>query len=404
MPIIANTSASSVRLVNQAMAATFFPRAAKLLSPKVMGQYTTRSEYEPFSILGAAPVLTQFISGVQSDDIASFTFQSPSLIFKSYEEVNRSALETDQTGTLAKRTAWAGVRLAQWQDQLFFTKLITGNRVSSVTETAPNGNAYTVTMDGLPYFSAVHAFGPSGQTQSNIINGGLPATVAGVIGQDSALTAQLLQRDMMAIQDRFSSYFDTVGSPINVDDDLASRIVLFVPPVLKAGADLAFRSPGAMIGGSPGNSGSTGSTTFQHQIIREVVSSPYLKQMINTMDGTTLTPTSPTEYYAFIVDDYVKPFYWQKFIPLINSMGMQTDSEVQRIMDAAAGAGYDIPSSSAALYATTEVDNNFGALGSQSQESTVAREKFFVSARARGNCSYGFPLVCIKIVPSGASS
>lgn len=403
MPIIANTSASAVRLVNQAFAAAFFPRANQSVYSKICRSYTQRSETEPFSVMGSPPILTQFSGTVDSNDIASFTWTVPNQIFKNFEQISRNALETDQTGTLIKRVAVNGQRLAQWQDQLFFTKLITGNRTASATEVSPSGTSYNVTIDGLPFFSAVHSTGPSGVTQSNIVNGNLASTVATMAANDLGASAQAMQKDMILIQQRFAQFQDTVGSVLLSDSDMASRIILLVPPSVKPIADLAFRSPGAMIGGSPGNSGSTGSTTFQHSIVREVISSNYLASMRSSIDGSVLTGTSATEYYAFLVDDYVAPMYWQRFLPLgIN--GVNTDAVANAVMAAGNAAGINTSFDSAALYATMEVDNNFGALGSQAQESVVKQEKFFVSARARGNFAYGFPYTALKIVPSGASS
>lgn len=401
MPQIANMTAAGVRYVNRSLAATFMPRMNKSVYSKVCRSYLQRSIYEPFSALGAAPVMRQNNGTMDSNEISSFTYQVPTQLYKYTEEPTRFAMEMDQTGTIGDRVGWAGLRIAQLPDQVFFTKLIIGNQASSASEVGRDGVTYNVTMDGVSFFNAAHAFGPSGRTQSNIVNGNLPATAASVAAQDVGATAQAFQRDMMLIQQRFSGFFDQSGSPMFTDDDLAHKITLYVPPILKAGADLAFRAPGAMIGGSPGNSGTTGSTQFPQNssIIREVVSSVYLQSMVSTIDGSVLTPTSQTEYYAFITDDRVAAMYWQRFLPL----GKAT-ADANSFMASAANVGMPLSVDGAALFATMEIDHNFGALGAQAQESVVFKEKFFVSPRALGNIAYGFPLLCLKIVPVGASS
>ena len=404
MPIVEGTNLT-LRKANVAMASAFFPRAKEWLWPKVCGSYITTSLDEQHAIGGAAPPLQLYTGTLNSKGIPSWTLNIPNLLYKNLLETRREELEGDQTRSIIRFGDQMGVQLADFPDQLLARRILSGSTTASATESF-RGKSYSVTMDGLPQFSSVHQL--DGVTnQSNIITGSLPTTFAAVAGQDLAVSANQMQQDLMKVVQKLKTVKDNNGLPIFPTIDVKKNIVIAVPPELEVVASLAFRTAG-FIGGSNGSS--TGSTTsIGPMYVKDVFSTGYLSGIPDPESpGSTISPTYATNYYIFVVNDYVRPFYVQLFKPVGNNdlfpAGYKIDQVIDDAIKAGKAIGIDHVQTAATLFASTVVETNIGAVGSNAQQSVVYDEKFFFSARWRGNLVYGPWFTCWKIDPTGTSN
>ncbi len=409
MPIVNALNTVTIRDVNIGLALTLFPRFSKTYFGKLCGTpKPSTALVEPFAFDGAAPLLKKFNGNMDSTLVNTFSLQVPNPIYKNYEEIARTQYEADQTGTVRKRASAIGLRIAQGPDYALARTILKGD---SETTVVFEGTTYNTTFDGVAQFSATHSLGQfSGQ--SNIVTGNLPATVALLDAQDIATTVQQLFRDYAIIIDRIASFTDDKGAQLFTDFDPETQLQLIGPPCLRPAFDLAF-TVGNSVGGSGGTSGSSGTTKWSKKLVAEIITPGLLKGCID-IDAdpqTTVTPTYPTQYYWAIKDDFVRPWYFQRFRP-------KKDSEMVGSFDPEASAdsalamarrvyGEDSPNASplaADLYAMTSIDTNVGAIGANAQPSVATQEKFFMSGRTRFRIFCGPWFLCGKVDPSGQSA
>ncbi len=406
MPIVANTYLTT-RKANTIMSAAFFPRAKEWLFPKVCGTYLTTSlDGDPHVIGGSAPQMKRYRGKVSSAGMPSWKFQVPNPLAKNYMEIDRSEIEGDQTRTLLRKADEFGVALADYPEQLWTARLLNGDQVASATDSF-NGTTYTVTMDGLPQFSASHQL--DGVTsQSNIITGSLPQSTTVLYDSDIALMANYMQRDLMKVVATIKTVKNDKGLPIYPTLDIKKNIVVLLPSTLEVVGRRAF-SPG-LVGGSPGNNGSTGSSdNIAPMFVSDVLSSGYLDGLPDPEGTTTLAPTYATTYYILVVNDRVKPFYVQNYKPVgeneLFPKGYDVDAAIAQGLSEAKQIGLEgTPAKvAAATFASTLVEHNLTAVGANAQKSVVEDESHFISARSRMNIVYGPWFTCWQVTPGSTS-
>lgn len=414
MPIITGLQTSLIRDANTAMATAFFPRFLKSAWPQLCRSTLSTRLVEPFSLDGSAPLLRKFNGTLKSYGLKSWSYHSPNFLFKNFESINREEFEMDQTGTVRKRCGQFGIRVAQAPDYLLAKRILSADASSSASTVYKGTTYYTTFEQNIPLFSASHNM-YDGSTQSNIITGNLPSagTVASVAQLDIGAVAQAAIKDLELIIDKIASYKDDKGANMYPDFDPAKSLVLVIPPILRAGFDLAFNTNGALIGGSPSSTlGTTGSTTLPAGTkVKKIISPGLLRGCLDIEsddDTTTISPTYATQYYWIIEDDYVAPFYFQRFRPKKGGeyfpMGSDPEAEAEAVLKAANTGGLKPTVESADVYAATEIDTNLGALGNNSQESVVKTESFFISGRSRFQINYGAWFTAGKVDPSGQSA
>jgi len=418
MPTITGLSVTSTRLANTAFSATFFPRVMRSVWPRICGTTKSSASVEPFAFVGASPLLKLFQGNIPAQAVPSFTLNVPNPIWKNIELWRRSQFELDQTRVLSKRVGMLGVKVAQTWDYLLANVILNGSTAGSQQFLYPeDGNTYTMTFDNQPLFSASHTVtsfnavgGGNAPTYSNIIQGHLPVGTTSLFAQDVGVTATQLQNDVQAIIQRISTFVDDKGALIYPDFDPARQLVLVVPPQLFAGAELAFRVQGGLIGGSYQSSAGS-STNIGYKMVKDVISWNLLTgcpNLTSISSTATLSPVNVNEYYAFIDGDFVRPFYFQRFMPVKQGetmpLGEDPAAQAARIIDQANTSGLSVTPEAAEVYAATEIDSNLGALGANAQESVVTREEFFVSARTRGMIFPGPWMTALKIDPTGTST
>jgi hypothetical protein len=408
MPVINGLQTSQVNDANAAFALAFFPRAKKLHYPKLCGTTRSSRKVEPFTLAGSAPLMQKYNGSLSSRTLKSFKMLVPNLLFKNFEEIERGEFEFDQTRTIRSRVAAMGTRVAEYPDYLLAKRILNASTAGSQTVVF-EGVSYTQTFDGVAFFSTAHPH--SGANQSNIIQGHLPATGALVLADDLAVAANQMQQDLAKLIDVISGIKDDKGAPIYPDFDPKLHLKVVVPPILKTVAQLAFETSGT-IGGSDGSSSGSTSNIGQ-SMVKEVTTMGLLRGCpdIEADDpySTSVAPVNETDWYAFIEDDYVRPFYWQRFVPKKGNEvfplgeGQDPEAEARSILSAVDDAGLKVTPESADVYASTEIDTNLGALGASAQRSVVVDEKFFISARARGQMVYGPWFTAYRVKPVSGS-
>lgn len=408
MPIISGLQTSLVGDANTAFTLAFFPRFIDNEFVRTLCG-TTRSsrDVEPFALAGSAPVLRRYSGSMKSQDTNSWKLQVPNLLYKSIEDIARREFELDQTATIRQRMGQHGVRVAQHPSFMLAKRILTGAVSGSQNQTF-EGQTYTTTFDAQPIFSTSHNH--NGSNQSNIVTGSLPNTVAGITGQDIAVTVNQLLKDLQALEDQIAGVVDDKNVPIYPDLEINKSLVVVVPPVLREAAELAFNAaPGATVGGTSGSS--SGSTTLRAKPVKKILSPGLIKGGFPDIESddvsATVSPVNPTDWYAFIVDDFVKPWYWQRFRPKKPSetipLGQNPEAQAAKALAAANQSGLKVTPEALDVYAATEIATNLGALGSNAQRDVVENEKFFVSARTRGNMIPGPWFTCWRVKCNGGS-
>lgn len=411
MPVNSPLQTSLVRDANVAMALAFFPRWRKGFWQELAGSTLSTSLVEPFALAGAAPLMKRYQGNLSSRGIASWALQSPNLLFKNFEELKRTDVEMDQTGTILRRVDQIGIRVAQAPDYLMAKRILAGDSVSNASIVFEDGNTYYLTFEnGIPFFSTAHTTYAK-NVQSNILQGSLPA--GSLSGLNVASLANAMQSDIGQLVDMIAGIVDDKGAQIYPDFDPELHLVVCVPPVLKPAARLAFSVLGAQIGGSNGTGGTSGATTsIGPMMVKRVISSPLLKGCIdieNQDDYAMVSPAQPNQYYVYIENDLVRPYYFQRFRPKANGeyspLGANPEAAAAAAIKAAEKQ-FDTKFSQEAkdVYSQSTVDHNLSALGAQSQESVAVKEKFFMSGRSRFNLNYGPWFTGFKIDPTGIST
>lgn len=409
MPVTTGLSTSSTRLANTAFANSFFPRAMQSVWPRVCGTTKSSSIAEPFAFLGAAPLLRLFQGIMSSQGIASYSMQVPNPVWKNFEVIKRNQFEFDQTRTLNARVGQHGVKVAQTTDYLLANQILNGTTAGSQNFLNPeNGITYTTTFDNKPIYSTTHSNDGGTTTFNNIITGNLPTTAAAIAAQDITVTANQLHRDYELIVDFIASITDDKGALLFPDFDPRKQLIFAFPPILGAGAELAFRTQGTLGGSNGSSSGST--TNIGYKMVKDIIVWNLLRACPNIMTnaGASISPEHATQYYWMIDGDYVKPWYFQRFMPIkagdTQPQGEDPAAQAEKVLRLAGTDGINVTPETADVYAATEVDTNLGALGSSAQESVVAREEFFISSRTRQFVFAGTWFNNGIVVPTGTST
>lgn len=394
MPLVTNTSLSTTVAANTAMSGAFFPRTKSWIYPSVCGQYTSTRLVEPHALLGSAPPMALYSGKLKSRRIPSFRMDVPNLLFKNIIEIDQTEYEGDQTRTLLLLSQAIGVRVAEFPDQLFAMRLLNGSAATCMTSSF-RGQDYTLTLDGAPMFSANHNDYFSGSVQSNIIAGELPSGgTAALLEQDWATTATQMQRDLQATINRIKTIKDTAGVQMFPTMETKKSIVLLVPPALEPAAALAFKTASSVINQT---------TNIAPMFVKDVLSSGYFAGFTNPETGAAIAPVNELDYYVAVVEDWVRPFYVQMFRPINDNElappGYSATAEMQRILKK--DSTITVPQ--ATLWASTRVDSTFNKIGDNADQATIQSEAFWVSARFRGNITYGPWFTLYRVKPQGGS-
>lgn len=408
MPIINDTTLTT-RKANTVMAGAFLSRAKEWLWPRVCASVITTSLIEDYALGGAISPLTQYNGQLTSRDIPSWKPRIPNPMANTITEVDRTELVGDQTRTLMRLVDEMGVKLADYPEQLWTSKLLKGGQASSAFAQF-NGHNLQLTMDGLPVFGPHTLDGVTSQT--NIIVGNLPATLAGIYNlPDISAAALLMQRDLLQIVYKYKTLKDNNNIPIWPTIETRKNILVLCPSAIEVVAALAFRASG-VIGGANGSGGTSGSTsTIAPMFVKDVVCSGYLDGGFPdpapnnaSQVGQILYPPYPTTYWIMLTHDRIKPMYVQLFKPVTEGEIFPKGYNIDSVINAAIKeGGGEVNREMATYFAGALVEHNFGAWGSNATRDVVTTQKHFASAQWRGNIFFGPWITLIRIDPAGSS-
>ena len=399
MPFIGNVNNLRTRAANIVMSRTFFPRAKKWIYPELSSSYISVAEIEPHRVLGAIPGLSRFRGHLSTGGIPSFASDIPNLLFKNLVEINQEDMEFDQTGTLIQLAPQMGQRLAEFPDLLWAKRLITADNPSSATITY-RGKTYNNTLDGQPLFSASHPqYNDTSSNQSNIITiSGWPTTKASLFASnnDWSFLANKMQIALSQMLDSLANVRDNADLPIYSNIDTEESVVIVVPKILEPVARLAFATKGSIISAASGGS----TTNIAPTYVKKVISSALLNGGFADPDplplesGTVTTTDYSsrdlcTTWYAFVINDFVKPFYYQLFRPIKPDEMFPRGYNPAKVVADIMKANDAITVEEATMFASTRIDTTFRRIGAEADLETIRSEKFYMSARHRGNMAYG---------------
>lgn len=396
---------------NNALSLGFFPRFKKAFWPKIARSVPSTRLVEPFVLNGAAPLLRKWNGSMQSSGRGSWNLNVPNELYKSFEDVDRTDLEADQTGTVISGMFAVGIRGAETPDYLLANKILTGDSSASASVIFRGVTYYTTFENGTPIFSNTHIGAGGVANQSNIVQGNAPNSVATYAAQDMGTSAQGFIKDMQLVCARIMSWVDDKGALLYPQFDMSTDLTVVCTPLMAPAARLAFMTPG-VIAGSGGTSGGSGSTTnIGPTMCKEVIANGLLAgcpDITVESQSASLAPAFVTQYYVIINNDYVAPFYYQRFTPPkagdLVPAGMGIENEAVAIVKKGSEANVPIDQVAAEVFSEFEVNTNIGALGTQGQRDIAATEKFFVEGRMRLAFVYGPWFTIVKVDPTGQST
>lgn len=407
MPITVDGQPVISGFANTIMAMAMRPRIKKSAYSRV-GQFTRSTRLvETYPFYGAVPPLRTYQNGrLKMSKRPSFSVTIPNILMKSGIWIDRSEGEMDQTRTILNSAADFGVRIVEAPDMLLAKRLLTGSTAGSQNITIPGAQIgysgqYSMTMDNQPIFSANHTDWFSGGAKSNIIQSNLPTTTSAFNALTPTQVATALQQDMQAFVGAVSNVKDTAGVQLWPNLDPEVSVIIFGPQILKPGLTLTFSRS------SNGQSTMVNLTTNVFpSFVKEVITSGFLSSVLDVESetDTMLTPTNPLDYYAMIVDDYVKPIYIQAYAPPTSDdtypRGYDVNEEIDRTVeflgdDSAANV------QAATFYSSAIIDMNIGRQGSNADAEVALRDRFFVVPRMRYNVGYGIWPLLWKFSASG---
>ncbi len=401
MPFIGGLDTNQNRLVNASLAQAFFPRFQESIFPRLTGSIHSNAGVEPFAAIGAVGVMTRFSGFAKKQTMKSYGANIPNQLFKLLVALDRSDIELDQTGALMGLANAGGIgqrlgaRLAQHPEFLFVNRLLTGSTLTRSVETF-KGTSYNLTLDGKRFFDQAHPDAKGG-TQSNIIQGALPSTAAGIVAQSVAATAKQLQQDLNAVIKHFKTLKDDQGVPLFPSFDAKKHLSLVMPSILEQAATLAFRTDGnALIDQTTG---------ISPLFVKEVLSTGLVEAAPNVIDEQstgTISPLNETDYYIIFSGDITQALYMQYHSPLTKPITEGGSDPVAQLAEAYKNMGADI--NSAAVLASTSIDSTLGKVGANSDAYTIQNEEFLLAPRWRGNCFYGPWMNAARVIPVGGTA
>ena len=414
MPVITGTHLTD-RAVNRTLAASFFPLAQQWPFMDIVGSAPAYSLLEPFAIGGAVPQMSKFTGGTEIRSIPTYSVSVPLDLYSAGLEIDQTELESDQTGTLVKYAPALGVSCANTPWQVFASKLVKGASTNAAYQTYSQvyrGTTYYQTMDSLPVFSTAHTTW-SGGTQSNLITGTLPNTVAALNAMSIPEQAKAMQADFNTLLSAIQQVRDTAGVMRYAHLEPEKHIVIAVPPCLRQAARLAFEVGDGFI---------QASTSVTPSLVKKVISSGYLAGGNDPADtNTALVPygstsgtyasgllANATDWYAFVTNDYVMPWYWLQFIqsPEVRDDIYAGRFDASAALDAMMAKNASLPTGeqitveAARQFASFRIDATFNKVGMNADYQTIKTRKFYVAGWCRLNLVPGPWHLSWKVKPA----
>ena len=393
---------------NVMMSMSWRPRLKTLLYPRLSRFTKSTRLVEPYPMYGSVPALRVYKGNLNMSSIPSFQISIPNLIEKNGIWLARTEVEEDQTRTVLRFASDFGIRIVEAPDQLMFKRILNASSTSAVSVTIPGAQPgysgqYQYTLDGQPPFSTNHTDYYSGGQVSNIVTSQLPTTKAAFLALTPTQAVTAIQQDIQALIDAISSVKDTAGIQLYPNFDAGRSLVILAPKFMEPAMCLAAKRP------------ANGDQSFVNMtsnvfpsFVADVLTSGYLSGMIDPESESNqyITPLNQTDYYAFILDDYVQPFMSQVFAPPgaddVFPRGYDVNAEIDKTLDA---IGDRSPAAVAAssFYASAIIDMNLNKQGENADPEVALRERFYIVPRLRYNVGYGPWFTMWRMRPNGGN-
>ena len=166
------------------------------------------SDAETYKWLGTVPQMREWGTGRLARGLRTESYSVENLKYEATIEVDRDEISDDQTGQIRLRVGELAQRAATHKDYLLGQLLINGE------------SAGFVGYDGVPFFSASHASGSSGN-QDNLLSFDAAAPTAPSIEE--------FKESLRSAVARMLAYKDDQGEPMPIG---ATGLVCVVPPGL----------------------------------------------------------------------------------------------------------------------------------------------------------------------------
>lgn len=419
MPGNMQFSTSARRMVLNTYLYAFTQRAAEFTFGNVVEFVPSHSAYEPFATLGAFPMMTQYMGTVNLESTGSFDWAIPQNVYKAASGINRMTYETDQIGAINAYIQGAGLEIPQFLQRKFsYELLLSTNSTTAPTSQydyldSPPGSSYggnngsnqfVTTADGKPFYSTQHVY-PSGciyqGTQSNILQGNLPATIDAST-TIATLSAAILNDIGNVIVPFFHNIYNTNGDFMFGSMNESVMLEFHVPPALK----LVFEQLGLNT-----NSFINMTTNVGARFMARIRCHAYYANCPSIKNnGQYISPQFANTYFVIMRPNYVTPFVGTVFSPLpaqyqspLGSNGNPPNAQQARNAYQATAALFPDSIGDFGRYAgaSTIIDQTFQMQGANAIPQTI-EETFTLSPRFRGNIKPVFWQMSAMVVTQAA--
>lgn len=360
MPVLTKDREITRKEVRGLFAKSFITQSRDVIWPEICETIDTFSEEEFFATLGTVPQVQEIVDDheVDATDMREYTFDFKNRLFKSLIRLKRSLLDFDQTGQSRTLLHSMAARVANFPDKLFTTRLRNGTSGTCIT--------------GSAFFASNHALGGTAPaTQSNLVTGNTPTNLFTGVSTLRPAIAERLQTDLDRAIVELLSWQDDNGEPFHQKLNPASLVVV-CSPLLYTTMKLAL---GAKFINQTDN-------VFEGYV-GKIITSNYLP----------VTGAEAADWYLAYVDHVNRPMIYSRF-------RMRTDSELQDRLgnNESTGSPFNVTMEDMKNLSSVELLTNLGNRGGDNADAhVILNEEFLLSARFRGEITYGVPWTMIKM-------
>ncbi len=348
---------------------SFLTTRRELFYPQVVQVHDSHVETDFAAMLGTVPQVVEVPDASSSppvSDFVDFKVTWKNRLFKAIVSIGRDLFDFDQTGQVFTILHSMGARLANFPDRLLINRIVNGTDadVMPAWESASE-----------PYFSTSHDISTAAGTQDNIVTGSTNLTF--VRNTSPATVAQQLQADFRTALERMHGFKDDRGEPFHNDNIPPESLFILCSPALQKPMQIAFTAQIL---------NQTTNNTFTNAI-HKIVASNYL----GTVFGNNADLSS---WYLMHVAERVRPFKYSRFRQI-------TDRQIEdklNVNELSKVEGFDnLTMENLRALSSVELDTNMGNRGANSELDVILHERFFTSARWRGEIFGGEWRNCIKV-------
>lgn len=360
MPVLTKDRQITRKEVRGLFAKSFITQARDVLWPEFCETIDTFSEQEFFATLGTMPQVKEIEDDteIEAEDLREYTFDFKNRLFKSLVRVKRSLIDFDQTGQSRTLLHSLAGRVSNFPDKLAMQQLQNGTSNLCIT--------------GDNFFSTSHTLGGTAPaSQSNLRTGNTPTNLFTGVATLRPAISERLQADLDLALIELLGWKDDNNEPffqkIRPED-----LIIVCSPLLFTSMKLAL---GAKFINQTDN-------VFEG-FIGQILASNYLP----------ITGAEAADWYLMYVGHVNRPLIYSRF-------RLRTDDEMQDVLRGmeSTGSPFNVTMEDLRNLSSVEILTNLGNRGGDNSDAhVILHEEFLLSARFRGEVTYGIPWTAIKI-------